>query len=145
MTEELLTSLGIGEAIVTVLSEKGTPTPLAHTLMRAPATRMDVLAPNEIQTLVNSSSLARKYNEVIDRESAFEILEKRLNDHREADREETDVKDKPAKEENGALEKLSENTMVRQIGHTVASAAVRGLLGVFGLKTTTRRKRGLFG
>ena len=150
-TEELLTSLGIGEALVTALSEKGTPTPLAQTLMRAPATRMDVLSPLEIQGLVATSAIAKKYNEVIDRESAFEILEKRMKGE---EGEAEDAKDapeekevKPEKEEKGTLEKLSENTMVRQIGRTVASAAVRGLLGVLGLKATTRRRksRGLFG
>jgi len=109
-TEELLTSLGIGEALVTALSEKGTPTPLAQTLMRAPATRMDVLTPLEIQGLVSTSAIARKYNEVIDRESAFEILEKRMKgeegeaeDAKDA-REEKEVK--PEKEEKGTLEKL---------------------------------------
>lgn len=149
-TEELLTSLGIGEAIVTVLSEKGTPTPLAHTLMRAPATRMDVLSPAEIQTLVNNSSLAKKYNEVIDRESAFEILEKRMKNEEDGeDREEPKEakKARPEKEEKSTLEKLSENTMVRQVGRTLASTLTRGLLGVLGLKTTSRRRRsgGLFG
>ncbi len=148
-TEELLTSLGIGEAIVTVLSEKGTPTPLAHTLMRAPATRMDVLSPVEIQALVNNSSLAKKYNEVIDRESAFEILEKRMkeDDGEEGEEPKEEQKAKPTKEEKSTLEKLSENTMVRQVGRTLASTLTRGLLGVLGLKTTTRRRRsgGLFG
>ena len=155
-TEELLTSLGIGEAIVSALSEKGTPTPLAHTLMRAPATRMDILNPTEIQTLVSNSAMARKYNEVIDRESAFEILEKRLKEHEEseAEGEEEDKKNdpsntdsRPTKEEPSTFEKLSKNTMVRQVGRTVASALTRGLLGVLGVKTTTRRRksRGLFG
>ena len=146
-TEELLTSLGIGEAIVTVLSEKGTPTPLAHTLMRAPTTRMDVLSPVEIQALVNNSSLAKKYNEVIDRESAFEILEKRMKNEggEEVEQQERDVKKE--KEEKSTLEKLSENTMVRQVGRTLASTLTRGLLGVLGLKASTRRRKsgGLFG
>lgn len=145
-TEELLTSLGIGEGIVTVLSEKGTPTPLAHTLMRAPATRMDLLSPVEIQALVNNSSLAKKYNEVIDRESAFEILEERMKNEggEEVEKEEKEVKKE--KEEKSTLEKLSENTMVRQVGRTLASTLTRGLLGVLGLKTTTRRRKsgGLF-
>ena len=150
-TEELLTSLGIGEAIVSALSEKGTPTPLAHTLMRAPATRMDILNPTEIQALVNNSAMARKYNEVIDRESAFEILEKRLKDHEESEtegeEEEEKKAEKPTKEEPSTFEKLSKNTMVRQVGRTVASALTRGLLGVLGVKTTTRRRKsgGLFG
>lgn len=148
-TEELLTSLGIGEALVTALSEKGTPTPLAHVLMRAPGTRMDVLSPLEIQGLVATSAIAKKYNEVIDRESAFEILEKRMKgeDGNHADEPQEEKRPKPEKEEKSTLEKLSENTMVRQVGRTVANTLTRSLLGVLGLRTTTRRRRsgGLFG
>lgn len=148
-TEELLTSLGIGEALVTALSEKGTPTPLAHVLMRAPGTRMDVLSPLEIQGLVATSAIAKKYNEVIDRESAFEILEKRMKgeDGNDADEPQEEKRPKPEKEEKSTLEKLSENTMVRQVGRTVANTLTRSLLGVLGLRTTTRRRRsgGLFG
>ncbi len=73
-TDETLTSLGIGEALVTALSEKGIPTPLAATMMRAPMSRMNILSQAEIDTLNRGSDLVRKYSEVIDRESAFEIL-----------------------------------------------------------------------
>ena len=147
-TEELLTSLGIGEAIVTVLTEKGTPSPLAHTLMRAPATRMDVLSALEIQALVSNSGMARKYNEEIDRESAFEILEKRLKDHQEqesGDEEKPQPKKTAAKKETSTIEDISKNTMVRQVGRTVFKELARGLLGVLGVKSSTRGSRGLFG
>jgi len=78
-TDEVLTSLGIGEALVTVLSEKGIPTPLAATMMRAPASRMDILSQSEIDSENRSSDLVRKYGETIDRESAFEILTGKIN------------------------------------------------------------------
>ena len=77
-TDELLTSLGIGEALVTVLSEKGTPTPLAATMLRAPMSRMDILTESEIQEINSKSKLAKKYSELIDRESAYEILTKKI-------------------------------------------------------------------
>lgn len=73
-TDELITQLGIGEALVTVLNEKGIPTPLAATLMRAPITRMDILTDAEIDEIVEYSILTEKYNKEIDRESAYEIL-----------------------------------------------------------------------
>ncbi len=144
--EELITSLGIGEALVTALSEKGTPTPLAHTLLRAPASRMDILSPLEIDGLMARSELARKYNEVIDRESAFELLEKRMQDTREAEAEPAapaprKESARPAPKEESTLEKMSKNTMVRQVGNTVVRELARGLLGVLGLKSTTRRRR----
>lgn len=70
--------LGIGEALVTVLSEKGVPTPLVHCVMRAPQSRMDVLTDSEIDHLVQNSKLVKKYNAVEDRESAYEILTAKL-------------------------------------------------------------------
>jgi uncharacterized protein len=79
-TEELLTSLGIGEALVTALNEKGIPTPLAATMMRAPESRMDILSQTEIDEINASSKLVKKYSEEIDRESAYEILTKKIED-----------------------------------------------------------------
>jgi uncharacterized protein len=77
-TEELLTSLGIGEALVTALNEKGIPTPLAATMMRAPTSRMDVLTESEISEINSKSKLVKKYAEVIERESAYEMLNKKI-------------------------------------------------------------------
>lgn len=92
-TDELLTKLGIGEAIISALNEKGIPTPLAHTLLVAPQSRMDVLSETEIQTVNNTSMLIRKYNDAIDRESAYEILNDKISRsqqlaNEEAEREE---------------------------------------------------------
>lgn len=77
-TKEVLTGLGIGEALVTALDEKGRPTPLAATLMRAPMSRMDILTEKELHTLVKNSEIATSYNEVVDRESAYEILTEKI-------------------------------------------------------------------
>lgn len=77
-TDETLTSLGIGEALVTALNEKGIPTPLAATMMRAPMSRMDILTSDEIASLNNASDLVRKYSLSIDRESAYELLSKKV-------------------------------------------------------------------
>jgi hypothetical protein len=73
-TEQLLTDLGIGEALVTVLDENGTPTPLAATLLCAPRSRMGPLLPNELEEIVNRSEIAQKYNTALDPQSAYEIL-----------------------------------------------------------------------
>jgi hypothetical protein len=77
-TDEIITSLGIGEALVTALSEKGIPTPLAATMLRAPASRMDILNQSEIDSINSSSELVRKYRQEIDRESAYEILNRKI-------------------------------------------------------------------
>src|SRR6187401_2841109 len=73
-TEDLITQLGIGEALITLLNEKGIPTPLAATMMLAPRSRMDVLTDSEIDSIVDHSKLVAKYNKVIDSESAYEML-----------------------------------------------------------------------
>ena len=73
-TEQLLTELGIGEALVTVLDERGAPTPLAATMLCAPRSRMGPLTPEELQEAVSRSQLADKYNTTLDAQSAYEIL-----------------------------------------------------------------------
>lgn len=92
-TADVLTSLGIGEALVSALDEKGRPTPLAATMMRAPMSRMDVLTDSELSTLLGKSKLIKKYNETIDRESAYELLNKKI-DQAQA----TEAKEKARKE-----------------------------------------------
>lgn len=150
-TEDVLTALGIGEAFVTALNEKGIPTPLAYTMLRAPQSRMDVLTQGEIDSIVKKSRLVREYNKDVDRESAYEILTKKIEEFNEEEAQEKRraERDKArgsssrrrVKKEETAFEAISKNTMVRQIGRTVARELTRGLLGVLGIKKTTRRRR----
>ena len=76
-TDEIITQLGTGEALITALNEKGIPTPLAATMLRTPMSRMDILTPDEISALNSKSKLVRKYKDTIETESAFEVLTKR--------------------------------------------------------------------
>src|SRR5690606_33271676 len=76
--DQVLTQMGTGEAFITLLNEKGIPTPLVHTLIVAPESRMDVLTDEEIRKVIRSSALVTKYNTEIDRESAYEMLNKKL-------------------------------------------------------------------
>ena len=98
-TADVLTSLGIGEALVSALDEKGKPTPLAATMMRAPMSRMDILTESELSNLLSQSQLAKKYNKEIDRESAYEMLNEKI---KQAEAEEAKRK---AEEEKEALKK----------------------------------------
>ena len=98
-TAEVLTSLGIGEALVSALDEKGKPTPLAATMMRAPMSRMDILTKSELGKLLSDSELAKKYNKEIDRESAYEMLTEKI---KQAEAEEAKAK---AAEEKAKLKK----------------------------------------
>ncbi|MFN0082304.1 MAG: helicase HerA-like domain-containing protein [Ferruginibacter sp.] len=82
-TEDLITQLGIGEALVTLLNEKGIPTPLAHTMLCSPRSRMDVLTQAEVDLVNAKSKLVAKYNIDVDNESAYEILNAKLQEAEE--------------------------------------------------------------
>ncbi len=130
-TDELLTSLGIGEAAITALNEKGNPTMLVATLLCPPTSRMDILSDSEIETLVASSKLVKKYSESIDRESAFEILNAKIKNAVQEEEEKPSAK--PQKQEKTTFEKIIASPVTRSIGVTVAGALTRGLLGALGL------------
>lgn len=143
---QLITELGIGEAFVTGLNEKGIPTPLAHVMMRAPESRMDILTDSEIRQLINSSEIAEYYNESINRESAAEILLQKYEERAAQQEEEPSVPETKARGKS-VLQKVFDSTVTRQVGRTVARELTRGLLGMFGIKTTTtttRRKKSWF-
>ena len=145
-TEDLITSLGIGEAAVTVLSEKGSPTPLAATLLCAPRSRMDILVSGEIDELISKSMLVKKYNEVIDRESAYEMLKRKieqLNQDKETEIESKQESSERKGKEKSVVGEILDSTVTRQIGRTVAREVTRGLLGILGIGST-RRKKSLF-
>jgi hypothetical protein len=82
--EKTLTSLGIGEALVTVLSPRGVPTPLAATRLLPPDSLMAPLPPADLQARISASLLATRYATAIDRESAHEIISARIASARAA-------------------------------------------------------------
>lgn len=135
-----LTELGIGEAFVSALNEKGIPTPLVHTLMRAPQSRMDVLTEKEIEDILNKSEVIEKYNEEINRESAYEILNKKLKQasseahQKEMEEQRSGSSRKRRGREKSVFEQVYESTTTRQIGRTIAKEVTRGLLGALGIK-----------
>lgn len=142
--DELITELGIGEALVTALSEKGTPTPLVHTCLCTPHSRMDILSADELEDLVGSSELVKKYNKVIDRDSAFEILTKKLSDAaQETDESPTAASAKESKkeEEGSIVGDIMESTVGRQVARTVARELTRGLLGVLGISGSSSNRK----
>lgn len=142
--DKTLTSMGIGEALVTCLNEKGIPTPLAHTMMRPPLSRIGVLSADELNEIIDNSDIKEKYEEVIDRESAYEILNEKLTAAKE-DAPEEEAKDE--KEEGGGMLQTVGDAINSPVGKIVVKEVTRGLLGVLGLKTTTTRRRkskGLF-
>jgi len=139
-TDQLLTELGIGEALVTVLNEKGIPTPLVHTMMCAPQSRMDVLTAAEQEELVSSSTLARLYNEDIDRESAYEILNGKIAAAAEPSREAPQTEEQSDGSEGltDTIKSIANSSLTK----TVFREVTRGLMGVLlGTKTRSSSRR----
>jgi DNA helicase HerA-like ATPase len=150
-TEDLLTHLGIGEALVTILNEKGIPSPLVHCMIRPPQSRMDILTEAEIDALVNSSKIAARYNEVIDSVSAYEMLTDKLNDaqkkaeetkQQEAEEKERAKEEKAQKKTTSKDKGFFDDPTVKSMTKTAGNTLVRTLLGVLGLGG--RRRKSLF-
>jgi DNA helicase HerA-like ATPase len=139
--DQLLTQMGIGEAFVTMLNEKGIPTPLVHVMLRAPQSRMDILTDAEVQNIVMSSKLVTKYNTPVDSESAYEILNKKIEEAQQRSQEIDQLQQKAKAEKAAPKEKsFLDNPIVRSAGRTAATMITRSLLGVLGLGSSRRRK-----
>jgi hypothetical protein len=140
---KLLTSLGIGEAVVTVLSEKGVPTPVAWTRMKAPNSLMDPSPQGTIDSIIAASSIRTKYADAIDRESAYELLTKRLEaaptPAEEPDPAPVTTRQRAAKEEPTLVEKVVTSSAfksaLRSAGTVIGREITRSIFG------TSRRKR----
>jgi len=143
-TDELLTQIGIGEALITCLNEKGTPTPLAATMLISPRSRMDVLTGTEMDSLVSGSKLSKKYNQEIDSQSAYEILTAKLEEAAERTAAAPAPKAGRPKEEKSVLENVLDSPVARQVGRTAASVITRSLLGALGLGGRSKKKGSWF-
>ena len=126
---EYLTSLGTGEAFVTALDSKGRPTPLVATMMRAPMSRMDILTDTEIKALLDKSALKTKYNEVIDRESAYEILNAKIANEapKEDASKKTETKSTAPKTSSAPKKSTAQNPIIKML---TSATFVRGVFGV---------------
>jgi uncharacterized protein len=146
--EQTLTSLGIGEAVVTVLDARGSPTPVVAARLIPPASRMAPLTPEELQTDIRQSDLLAEYGQSVDRKSAREILADRM-----AQTQPAAAPGKPpagpstggraaktiAQVAGGALV----GALTSSIGRTVGREIVRGVFGLLGAKpprSTTRSR-----
>jgi hypothetical protein len=123
----VLTSLGIGEAFVTALNEKGIPTPLAATMLRAPMSRMDVLTDAEIAEINANSKLVKKYAEAMDRESAYEMLTQKI----ESANQQAEVEAETQQEQQKSNEPSTAEVIGKSVTKVVTSATfIRGVFGI---------------
>ena len=127
-TKEVLTALGIGEALITALDEKGRPTPLAATMLRAPMSRMDVLTDSELKSVIKASELVPKYNETIDRESAYELLNEKIEiAEKEAEKEAQREEKTKSRRRSSSRRSTRQNPVVKVL---TSATFIRGVLGV---------------
>ncbi|WP_309068492.1 helicase HerA-like domain-containing protein [Microbacterium sp.] len=160
--ERVLQELGTGEAIVTVMSENGAPTPVAWTRVRAPQGLMDPTPEARIEAAIAASPLLPKYGERVDRESAYEMLTTRMNAAEEAQRRaeaeaelarqraEVEKADRAAeKKAQQEYERLLKKTSGRARTRTSSRAEKSTLEKVLGSRTTQTLLngviRGMFG
>jgi hypothetical protein len=149
--EELLTQLGTGEAVVTVLSERGAPTPVAYTRLRAPQSLMAPSSPEVVDAVLAASPLRPRYAQAVDRFSAYEMLNARLA---RAQEEEAAASPEPSREpaairpeepaarrpdEESALERVVSSSVFRSMARSAATVVGREITrSLFG---TARRRR----
>lgn len=140
--DEILTSLGTGEALITVLNDKGIPTEVVATHLTPPKAIMGPLSDNALSTLMSSSDTYKKYQEIIDPESAYEILSARIRQNTEENSIKTTQENTiNNKNEKSTFEKVIDAPITRQIGREI----VRGLFGIITGKKSTRKSGELFG
>lgn len=152
--EQVITELGVGEALVSFLDEKGIPSMVERARMLPPQGQIGPITPDERARLIKNSFVFGEYEKSIDRESAFEILQEKMAE-REAEERRMEEQKQRMKEERsrpkqtgagdifGDFAKYAGRNVSRQIGTELGRQIVRGVLGgLFGGKTGKRSGRG---
>jgi DNA helicase HerA-like ATPase len=145
--EDVISNLGVGEALVSTLAKKGVPSIVQRTLIRPPRSRLGVLTDAERQKLISASPVSGQYDEALDRESAFEILAKRAEERAKAEEEQERLEAEEKARETAARKEERKTTgrkrtsnrqsvteaamksAARSIATQIGRALVRGLLG----------------
>jgi hypothetical protein len=132
-TETVITELGVGEALVSVLQKGGVPSMVQRTLLAPPASHMGAITPGERQSVINASPLAGRYDKAVDRESAHELLRQR------AEKSAAEAQTRDAVEAKAAPKKRSSNrqsvgeafikSIARTVGSQLGRQLMRGILG----------------
>jgi len=138
--ETLLTTMGIGEALVSGLGPKGRPLPPVHTLLRAPVTRLGPLTKPELDQTTAASPLVPQYAATLDPESAHDILTRKIAAAQNLNQRKSVLQDRTRqtrqaspsprrRRQKGFLEQVLASSAARQVGRTLAREVTRGLLG----------------
>lgn len=147
-TEEAITQLGIGEALVSVLEDKGIPSMVGRTMIRPPSAQVGPISPAERDAIIANSPVGGLYDSVIDRESAFEILGNRARDKQLAEeraqyeeqqrseaeriskeRTRMDRASAPRRSTRQTPTEAAMTSLARSVANTLGRELVRGILG----------------
>ncbi|WP_417310257.1 helicase HerA-like domain-containing protein [Devosia sp.] len=143
-TEEVITQLGVGEALVSVLEDKGVPSMVGRTMMRPPVGRPGPITPSERQTMIATSPVAGIYDRLDDRESAYEVLAVRAAARQAAEaaaeaakeaekqaraREKAERASRPRRSTRASPMEAAMTSFGRSMANSLGRALVRGILG----------------
>lgn len=138
-TERAITELGVGEALVSVLDDKGSPTPVEHVRMAPPASRVGPLTAAERAERIACSPLKGRYDTAVDRESAHEMLGQRVAAAQTTAAEEAPAPRAGGREPEGLMAAMAKSA-ARAVGSRLGREIVRGVLG--SLLGGSSRRRG---
>jgi DNA helicase HerA-like ATPase len=134
-TEEVITQLATGEALVSTLGPKGVPSVVGRTMIRPPGGRIGPLSPEERRSIITASPVGGLYDDVIDRDSAFEVLARKA-ERRQANAEDASQRQERQDEAPRARRSTRQtpaeaamNSLARTVANRLGSALVRGVLG----------------
>ena len=142
---DAITTLGVGEALVSMLGAKGVPSMVQRTLIRPPQSRLGTLEPSERKKVINQSPVAGQYDKAVDRESAYEILSKRAEEKARAEEEQERLEQEEKERETKARKEARKSrgrrsnrqsvgeaalkSVARSVASSLGRALVRGILG----------------
>ena len=146
----VITQLGTGEALVSTLENRGIPSMVQRTLIRPPSSRLGPITPDERRKIILESPVAGQYDETVDRESAFELLQKKATEAQDAEQQAqesgksrwtlpgfggddapagTTQRRAPRASNRQTVAEAAIKSVVRSVGSSVGRAIVRGILG----------------
>jgi DNA helicase HerA-like ATPase len=144
-TEKAIMELGVGEALVSALDAKGQPSMVERTLVRPPNSRIGPVTDAERKAVIKASPVAGEYEETVDRESAYEILQKRTSDRSDAEATQSDDKATTKKAGGGSRSDGFWTTLGKQVIRSVVPAATRMAEKAIKDGVSGAVKRGTFG
>jgi hypothetical protein len=127
-TEEAITALGTGEALVSVLEDKGIPSVVGRTMIRPPSGQLGPLSPEQRREVMSRSPVGGLYDTVMDRDSAFEVLARRAQE-RELDEERMKADAPVRRSTRQTPAEAAMTSFARSVANQLGRSLVRGMLG----------------